>query len=142
MTRMLNDFAGSWTIKRDIDDRLGGSGRFEGQALLEPYKGGLRYAEKGTLTLNTGASMRAERIYHWQQDGRLIAVTFEDGRAFHRFDPSLGGAGDRHYCDPDIYDVIYAFEDWPTWSSHWTVKGPRKDYVMRSVFSRLPEERR
>lgn len=132
--RMLDDFEGVWTITRGIEDRLGGSGQFQGEAHFAAATDGLRYVETGTLTLSNGASMRAERAYRWRQEGARIVVTFEDGRPFHSFDPNVSGAGDRHHCDPDIYDVIYEFDAWPTWSSIWTVKGPRKNYVMRSRF--------
>ena len=135
--RRLMDFEGTWAIDRVIEDRLGGSGRFVGQARFAPDGAGLRYHEDGVLTLGTGASMRAERSYVWRQDGPRSVVTFDDHRPFHSFDPMGSGAGDRHHCDPDIYDVIYDFDAWPKWSSVWTVIGPRKDYVMRSDFLRL-----
>lgn len=134
--RTLTDFAGVWTVKRTIEDRLSGAGQFEGRALFAPDDTGLRYEEEGVLTLCTGASMRAERVYLWRMgEGGLIEVLFDDGRPFHRFDPSLGGAGERHYCDPDIYDVVYDFGYWPNWTSTWSVTGPRKSYTLRSDYA-------
>ena len=112
MPRGLMDFAGDWGVIRVIEDRLGPPGQFEGTAALTPDGPGLTYMEKGRLTLGS------------------------DARPIHRFDPNLGGAGERHYCDPDFYDVVYALDDWPNWSSTWTVTGPRKDYTMRTQFAR------
>ncbi|MEL7013494.1 MAG: DUF6314 family protein [Pseudomonadota bacterium] len=133
--RSLMDFAGVWTITRRIEDRLAGLGRFEGAAQFASDDAGLRYVEDGVLTLSTGASMRAERAYLWREgEAGLIDVLFDDGRPFHRFDPNAGGAGERHYCDPDIYDVVYEVDDWPNWSSTWTVTGPRKNYTLRSDY--------
>ena len=41
-----------------------------------------------------------------------------------------------HWCDPDTYKVRYDFREWPLWRAEWRVTGPRKDYVMRSVYTR------
>lgn len=136
MPRGLMDFAGDWRVTRVIEDRLGPPGRFEGTATLTPDGVGLIYAEIGRLTLGSAPKMQAERSYLWREESDLIQVLFDDARPFHRFDPNLGGAGERHYCDPDIYDVVYALDDWPNWSSTWTVTGPRKDYTMRTQFAR------
>ncbi|MEO1344489.1 MAG: DUF6314 family protein [Pseudomonadota bacterium] len=136
MPRGLMDFAGDWRVTRVIEDRLGPPGQFEGTAALTPDGPGLTYTEKGRLTLGSAPPMQAERSYLWREESDLIQVLFDDARPFHRFDPNLGGAGERHYCDPDIYDVVYALDDWPNWSSSWTVTGPRKDYTMRTQFAR------
>ncbi|MEM6587252.1 MAG: DUF6314 family protein [Pseudomonadota bacterium] len=136
MPRGLMDFEGTWRITRTIDDRLGPPGRFKGAAQFTPNEDGLRYSETGQLTLGEGPSFSATRTYLWRADGPLIEVLFPDTSPFHRFDPNAGGAGERHYCDPDIYDVIYDFSDWPHWATTWTVTGPRKDYTMRTQFTR------
>ncbi|MEO0752522.1 MAG: DUF6314 family protein [Pseudomonadota bacterium] len=136
MPRGLSDFEGTWRITRTIDDRLGPPGRFEGNAHFAPDAHGLHYSETGQLTLGDGPSFQATRTYLWRADGPLIEVLFPDQRPFHRFDPNTGGAGERHHCDPDIYDVIYDFSDWPNWTTTWDVTGPRKDYTMRTTFTR------
>ncbi|MEO0774855.1 MAG: DUF6314 family protein [Pseudomonadota bacterium] len=136
MLRGLQDFIGDWVVTRTIDDRLGPPGRFEGTANFNPDEGGLHYTETGQLTLGDGPSFSATRTYLWRSAAPLIEVLFPDHRPFHRFDPNAGGAGERHYCDPDIYDVIYEFSDWPHWTTTWTVTGPRKDYTMRTEFNR------
>lgn len=119
---------------RTIDDaRAGGTGRFAGTAVFAPQAGGLAYSETGTLTLPDGTALTAERQYFWRQDGAEIAVEFADGRPFHRFGPGTDAA--RHWCDPDDYHVAYDFREWPVWHADWTVRGPRKDYRMRSTFA-------
>ncbi|MEM7732123.1 MAG: DUF6314 family protein [Pseudomonadota bacterium] len=138
MPRGLLDFEGTWRVTRTIDDRLGPPGRFEGTTCLTPDAHGLHYIETGQLTLGDGPSFQADRSYLWRADGRLIHILFSDDRPFHRFDPNAGGAGERHLCAPDIYDVIYEFSQWPHWTTIWTVTGPRKDYVMTTEFSVLP----
>lgn len=129
----LGDFAGGWSLTREIVDRRAGQGRFVGSAVFSPSSRGLDYCETGTLTLAAGGSFAATRRYHWQSEGAEIAVYFEDGRFFHRFAPS-GSAAATHFCDPDDYGVAYDFSDWPRWQSRWTVVGPRKDYTMVSRY--------
>lgn len=130
----LNDFTGVWTLSRRIVQANGPEGQFAGRAVFTPEGAGLRYHEAGQLVLAGEAPMQAERDYLWSAEGAQIVVRFEDGRDFHRFDPSLAEAA--HWCDPDDYRVRYDFARWPAWSAEWRVTGPRKDYVMISRYTR------
>ncbi|WP_101067883.1 DUF6314 family protein [Roseovarius salinarum] len=129
-------FAGSWVLERHVDDRLTGQqGRFAGEAWLTPGDGGLHYREEGQLILPGRRPMHAERCYQWQAENGKVAVYFDDGRPFHRFDPELVAPEARHDCAPDTYDVAYDFSDWPRWRAVWVVTGPRKDYRMVSDYA-------
>jgi Family of unknown function (DUF6314) len=129
----LADFAGDWMVSRAIEDRLSGlPGRFEGRARFDPADGGLHYREDGLLSLGAAAPVRATRDYLWRQQGPRPLVAFADERPFHDFDPSAPEA--RHHCAPDDYTVAYDFARWPVWTARWTVRGPRKDYVMRTTY--------
>jgi hypothetical protein len=132
------DFAGSWLLRRQIDDRLSKqTGEFSGTAVLSKNAGGgLNYHETGTMVLGNGPAMTAERRYSWTFAADHIDVAFDDGRAFHRFVPSGHVAGTDHPCGADFYTVRYDFTDWPRWSAVWTVTGPRKDYVSVSQYER------
>ncbi|GAA5067967.1 DUF6314 family protein [Roseibacterium beibuensis] len=133
----LADLVGRWQLSRVIEDaRAGLTGHLEGRAVWRPDGDGLRQEESGLLHYGAAAPMRAERVYLWRAEGTDLAVFFEDGRPFHRIGP--GRAGDRHWCDPDTYDVTYDFTDWPRWGSVWRVSGPRKDLIIRSRF--VPED--
>lgn len=132
--RRLSDFLGGWSLDRRIDQADGGTGRFTGQARWTPEGAGMLYAETGQLALDGHPPMQAERRYRW--DPGLI-VRFEDGRLFHTV-PPLGGRTS-HWCDPDRYEAHYDFADWPIFRVTWTVRGPRKDYVMTSVYRPLPQ---
>lgn len=130
------DFCGEWRVSRSIESDIAGqSGRFVGRAWFSPDDGGLLYREAGTLTVGAH-KMEAERRYLWREDAGEIVVLFDDGKPFHRFAPSKIAAS--HFCDPDTYNVRYDFAAWPEWSSRWRVTGPRKDYVMTSVYRREP----
>lgn len=131
----LRDFVGRWRIERRIDDRLAGAtGRFTGAARFTPTADGLSYREEGCLRLGAGPQVLAVREYLWAEDRGLIVVRHGDGRPFHAFDPAAPEA--RHWCEPDDYRVRYDFSAWPAWRAEWTVRGPRKDYTMESLFTR------
>ena len=134
----LKDFAGRWRLDRRIDDRLSGQVlTLAGEARFVPDDTGLICHESGILHRPGARPMQAERRYLWREDpAGGIAVFFADGRPFHRFDPSGGGAGVEasHWCDPDDYRVRYDFSAWPVWTARWRVDGPRKSYGMQSRY--------
>lgn len=137
MTRTLEDFAGRWRMSRQIDDaKAGGTGIFDGIATLTPGADGLVYEEAGELRLPEGTNMRATRKYLWQQGRGAVRVLFDDGRDFHRIDILSEIATSFHDCPPDQYEVSYNFTRWPEWRSIWTVRGPRKNYVMTTDYRR------
>lgn len=129
--RVLDEFEGVWDIARSIRPADGPVARFEGQGIWTPARGGLDYAERGTLSVPGAAPMTAERRYHWTTE---LMVYFDDGRLFHQVPP--GGGETRHWCDPDSYTGQYDFSAWPAFEVSWHVTGPRKDYVMHSRFTR------
>ena len=89
------------------------------------------YTETGLLELEGHAPLQARRRYIWQDD---LSVCFEDGRLFHHVPPSGGPA--QHWCDPDMYRVLYRFARWPYWETVWRVTGPRKNYAMVTRYFR------
>ena len=127
-------FAGAWAIRREIDDRLSGApGRLVGRAVFAPGDGRLDYREEGVLEFR-GYLLPAERRFIWRfEAGGRVRVLFADGRAFHSFLPGHPVAD--HLCGEDRYAVEYRFED-DTWRSRWEVRGPAKDYVMETRYSR------
>lgn len=129
MTRILSDFIGTWQLTREIVQNGTGRATFVGQAEWSFDAEALDYVERGVLSLEGQPPMTAERRYRWDAD---LNIYFDDGRFFHQV-PSKGGAA-AHWCDPDQYDVVYDFTDWPAWSCKWQVKGPRKDYVLESNY--------
>ena len=129
--RVLNDFAGRWTVDREIIPLRGAPGRFSGRAIWHPDGDGLLYEEQGTLVLDGQPPMAAHRRYHWHPD---LWITFEDGRRFHQV-PACGGTS-THWCDPDSYEACYDFTGWPGFRVTWQVSGSRKDYRMISRYLR------
>lgn len=136
--RELGDFAGAWAVSRRVDDRLAGQVvQAEGQVVLKPGDGGdLIYDEVLSLHIPGRAAMKATRRYLWRSDDEGIRVCFDDGRFFHRITLGAAESADTHDCPPDLYAGRYDFSRWPHWSAEWKVSGPRKDYVMTTVFMR------
>ena len=130
-------FAGAWTLRRQITDRMGGQeGQLTGQAVFSrTAPEALRYIETGQLRFGAGPAMTAERSYLWEFDTEGVAVRFADGAAFHRFTPAGHGAGTDHPCGADLYRVQYDFTRWPEWRATWVVQGPRKDYTSVSDYT-------
>ena len=132
------DFAGSWSLHREIVDRhLGQTGLFKGSAVLRVTgTDTLHYAETGKVRFGGGPVMVATREYSWQFKADQVDVRFADGAAFHSFTPTGASAGTDHPCGDDFYQVRYDFTHWPTWTAEWVVNGPRKDYTSVSRYIR------
>lgn len=128
-------FEGSWKLDRLVTNAVGPDMTLTGEAHFGRQDGGLLLIERGTLQMAGQPAMEGEQRYLWRQMGDQIATYFADGRDFFRFTPT-GQIAAAHWCSPDQYDVVMDFTRWPLWQATWTVKGPRKDYVMRSTYHR------
>jgi hypothetical protein len=129
---VLADFLGTWTLERRIEQADGTGGRLTGTATWSAHEQGAICTEQGSLSLAGGAPMQAARSYIWTL---ALDVLFEDGRFFHAV-PVRGGMA-RHWCAPDHYEVLYDFAGFPaSFSTVWSVRGPRKDYAMTSRYTR------
>jgi len=129
----LGDLEGRWRLTRTIADaRAGLTGRLEGTCRWVRDAKGLRQEEEGVLRYGTAPPMQAARVYLWRETAEGLAVFFADGRPFHRL--AAGRLEDRHWCDPDTYDVRYDLARWPDWTQTWHVTGPRKDARITSRF--------
>ncbi len=130
--------ADDWHLARRIDDRHTKTAmHFTGTARFETMDATtLLYSEEGRLQ-NGALTLNASQRYRWLFDPGGADVQFSDGRAFHRVAPRDNRASAYHDCTPDRYDVRYRFETQDRWYQHWTVTGPRKNYILESVFTRL-----
>lgn len=129
--RRLSDFEGVWQLSRQITHAGAPPAQFDGRAVWTPTDAGMDYVETGTLVIMGQGRFTAERRYRWAPD---LSVYFDDGRFFHHVPATGGPTG--HWCDPDQYDVVYDFTDWPRFQVTWEVSGPRKAYHMVSLYQR------
>lgn len=128
---------GTWTLTREVDDRLAGERRdVRGTAVLEletPDR--IRWSEAGTMTW-PGHEVPVSRTLYVVRAENAWAVHFEDGRLFHPW--AVGGWVD-HPCAPDHYRGLIRLEDAARWTVEWRATGPEKDYVMRTSHTRAEE---
>lgn len=137
MTPRSKDFLGHWRVERSIADALSQqSAQFTGTAEISDRGADWLYAETGQLQILHTKPMLAERRYLWCADEMGFDIFFEDGRFFHRLNLQATTQA-AHWCDPDQYDVSYDFTPWPSWQSAWSVVGPKKNYVMKTTYSRV-----
>ncbi|MEO0830046.1 MAG: DUF6314 family protein [Pseudomonadota bacterium] len=134
----LKDFEGAWTLMRRIEDRQQGQvSTLAGSATFANDGFGLTYREEGALSVDGQPPLSASRTYLWRRgEGLSVKVLFEDGSAFHAISLGRTMPEATHICAPDLYYVTYDFNRWPSWSSDWRVRGPKKDYRMRSDYVR------
>lgn len=132
------DFTGSWQLSRRITDNFADQrGSLAGQADLRVAgAAGLTYDEEGLFQFGQASPIKATRRYHWTFGAGLVTVTFADGAPFHDFRPDGFTYGTEHLCAADLYTVRYDFRAWPKWMVRWDVKGPKKDYIMMTHYSR------
>jgi len=134
----IADFEGRWRIARRIEDQwMSTTGLFEGVARFTADGQGLSYREVGELRLPQEAPMAASRNFLWREDGDGIAVFYADGAPFHRIAGDAPVVQAWHACGQDDYEVSYNFTRWPDWRAIWRVRGPRKDYVSITDYTRL-----
>ncbi len=126
--------AGQWSLARRIRHADGSENSLAGKA--EFVRSGCRLIQEETGLLRfDDQALETRRRLIWKQDGSLLRVHFADMRPFHEITLGIADPAAVHYCPPDRYHVAYDFAQWPTWSSVWTVTGPRKDYVMSSAYT-------
>lgn len=132
---------GRWTLDREI----AGTARMTGTAVFRRLPDGLfDYREEARVQMENGKSHTGSQRYFYQRAAGGFSVHFaeEPMRLFHTV--AIVPEGDRlvgttsHLCIADTYDSRYAFNPDGSFEVEHTVKGPRKDYVSRTVFKRQP----
>lgn len=130
---------GIWSFEREIS----GYGGMSGVATFEPIDGDRSlYEESGELRLDDGQRLHAERryVYEWLDKG--FAVYFHDtGELFHRVTFADCGEGEwrasaNHLCKADSYISEYLFGVDGTFEVRHEVRGPKKDYMILTVYRR------
>ena len=135
----LWDLEGRWSLTRRIQHGDGRVDRMTGWADFHRSGEHLRQDEKGTLEVNQ-QRLEAEQSYIWTALEDRLEVLFNDHRPFHDVPIGVVKPEAEHFCTPDMYNVRYDFSGWPTWTSIWSVQGPRKNYVMTSTYAKTPSK--
>lgn len=128
---------GSWTVTRDLND-AGRTGTFAGTATFTPDATGLAYEERGTLSLPHWQGDSYRRLHYARGSSfGVLTVTFEDGRYFHDLDLRTGEWTAHHPCRADAYEGRFTVLSQDEWHQEWLVRGPAKDQVIVSAFTRI-----
>lgn len=132
--------AGRWQVGRSVRDLASGEeGHFDGTTTFGPLEGGgLLHLESGTFVWR-GVPRPAERTLRYLPGpGPGTAdVRFADGRPFHDLDLTTGRHVADHPCSADLYRGEFTVHDEDRWRSVWRVRGPAKDLVLTTDYTRV-----
>ncbi len=133
--------AGRWRISRRIGDvRLGIIGRLTGYATFAPATDGLAYDESGDLRFGSYLG-HAIRRYHLVIDRPTAGeMRHADGTRFHELDLASGTANILHHCARDCYRGKYRILHENCFVAVWQVTGPRKDYRLATLHTRIASD--
>jgi hypothetical protein len=133
----LARLVGQWRIVREI----AGQGSMSGVAVFERMADGrVLYRESAELWLHNGTRLFGKQRYFYQAiDGSFAVYFYETGELFEkvRFAAKSGGeyvAAAQHLCKEDRYVSEYRFLEDGRFSIRHVVRGPRKDYVVETVY--------
>ena len=148
MTNLKDYFIGAWAIDRTIT-YVGDvtHATATGVATFIPQAdGALLLAESGKLTLvETGVTVDFTRKYRYVFDDDGVAIYFQDDPTqndglyqSYSWDETSGRltSRDKHLCVLDIYDAQFHMQDARTFWQNTVVTGPKKDYQIKTVFSK------
>jgi hypothetical protein len=129
---------GEWSLEREIPGR----GRMKGRARFPLLDGETAlYEESGELCLEGGQTLHSRQSYVYEKRDDGFAVRFADTRElFHvmRFvasgDDLMAEAS--HVCLKDLYLSGYTVRADGSFELWHQVRGPRKDYVIRTLYRR------
>ncbi|MBN9553687.1 MAG: hypothetical protein J0H61_03265 [Alphaproteobacteria bacterium] len=111
-------------------------GWLEGRASVTAAATDLRLEESGRLVFGGHVSDASQHYRIVLGDGGA-QVFRADGSHFHDLDLSSGWAGILHRCGDDMYRGRYRALNRDAYRVAWRVTGPRKNYRMTSLYTRV-----
>lgn len=141
---LFNRLHGQWELEREV----AGIGKFYGVCVFaaeSPRR--LVCEERGAWDMGEGG-LEASRsyIYEFDRERRRIIIFYNDphrkGEVLHELDFIRDGAvlwsAHCHVCGEDRYDLRIMVEDGGRIFMDYVVKGPKKDYQMKTVLKPIP----
>jgi hypothetical protein len=130
---------GAWSLRRKIEDTRLGAGAFDGRATFAMQSDGtLLYEERGVIQLGAWRGP-AGRSWIYALEDDALAIRYPGTLAeLHCFRIEDGRpASHVHTCGPDRYEAELARIADGSLSLRYTVRGPAKDYRLRTLLTRL-----
>lgn len=135
----FKSLAGSWRLKREIST----GETLDGKAVFEAISNtAFLMREEGQLVLMNKAQIPASRSWYWHlSDENTLEITYDEARLeeYHLVNlisSESGWHGEaQHLCGSDLYCGKYSFKE-NGFEIIQTVKGPKKDYTVRSFYSK------
>ncbi len=135
----FKSLAGSWRLKREIST----GETLDGKAVFEAISNtAFLMREEGQLILLNKAQIPASKLWYWHlRDGEVLEVTYDADRhkTYHLVKLATSEKGwqgeAQHLCGSDLYSGEYSFKE-NGFEIIQTVKGPKKDYTVRSFYSK------
>ena len=102
------------------------------------------YEENGTLSFADGTTLAGTQNYAYHWHGDTLSIDFRDrvrhgqryvDLVFHQQGDHFVAAA-THACAPDLYQHHMTWISATAFTTEITVKGPRKNYVMKSTYGR------
>jgi hypothetical protein len=137
IARPADFLAGDWIMTRRIRFRRTATrGFLDGCASVRAEGHHSSLSEQGLLRLDGREAMTSQR-YALTFRGAVVQVHFRSGSFFHEFELRERGYTAIYHCGADQYVGRYRVLDCDVWSLIWCVRGPRKDYDMRTLYRRV-----
>ncbi len=146
---IFQSLIGGWSIQRTIRSSEGTLlGTFTGKALykeISPHL--LHYREEGLLHSEQCKSCAFREYYFLYDEDIKIYFDLKLTRLFHKMECEISDtypfyASGVHHCGEDVYNMSYVFISQKEYTTTVSVKGPRKNYLITSVFLKLSTSRK
>ncbi len=137
--RIFCSLEGYWKLSRSITNQ----GSIDGIACFKKkadHSNVLFYKEKGVFTPLNGKSLNISQEYEYRYSKEKINVFFarECDRLLHALEfVESNKASGEHSCGCDTYLAIYQFNLPDEFELTYLVKGPNKDYQIKTVFKKI-----
>jgi hypothetical protein len=140
LTQIFKSLSGKWSLERI----LGAYGIIEGLATFsEGHEINiLDYREDFNISNFNQNSMRSYKEYEYHLLEDKIVKYFKSENNSKRMFYELEFLSDdfavaQHICNLDRYDVEYKFKNPGNFKLKYSVKGPRKDYIIETEFTKI-----
>lgn len=135
-----SDFIGAWDYQREFDNGCRGTGA----ALFKNNVGNrLFYSENGKLILPNGQILNSSVQYEFLLNSRGIDIFFTTPKEalfqsinFELKDGTYTGQAS-HQCSKDVYSSQYTFFHDKSFETIHNVKGPKKNYISKTLFRKI-----